>query len=100
LPTLVLGDFNEWFPWARGRRRLIERFGSIPLPRTFPTRLPMFALDHVWVCPPHRLLSLEAEKNALTRRASDHFPVLATMKLPDSDGRSLGTAPERSISVL
>jgi endonuclease/exonuclease/phosphatase family metal-dependent hydrolase len=77
LPTIVLGDFNEWFPWARGRRRLLERFSAIPLPKTFPTRFPLFALDHVWTCPGRSLESLSAVKTPLTRVASDHFPVLA-----------------------
>lgn len=81
VPTIVLGDFNEWFPWARGRRRLVERFGAIPLPKTFPTRCPVFALDHVWVCPSHMLRSLSVVKNPLTRAASDHLPVLATICL-------------------
>jgi endonuclease/exonuclease/phosphatase family metal-dependent hydrolase len=84
LPTLLLGDFNEWFPWARGRRRLIQRFGAIPLPRTFPTRHPVFALDHVWVCPRRLLVSLTVDANPLTRLASDHLPVLATVRLPSS----------------
>jgi endonuclease/exonuclease/phosphatase family metal-dependent hydrolase len=80
LPTVVLGDFNEWFPWARGRRRLVERFGPIPLPKTFPAPCALFALDHVWVCP-HRLLgSLEAVNTPLTRIASDHLPVLARVR--------------------
>lgn len=82
LPTLLLGDFNEWFPWARGRRRLVERFGAIPLPKTFPTGFPVFALDHVWVRPRRLLLSLSTEKTPLTRQASDHLPVLATVRLP------------------
>jgi endonuclease/exonuclease/phosphatase family metal-dependent hydrolase len=83
LPTLLLGDFNEWFPWAAVRRRLVERFGTIPLPRTFPAGVPLFALDHVWVRPRRLLLSLSAERSTLTRVASDHLPVLARVRLPE-----------------
>lgn len=92
IPTFLLGDFNEWFPWARGRRRLVERFGTIPLPKTFPTRFPLFALDHVWVRPRRLLLSLSAERTPLTRMASDHLPVLATIGLPHPRGRTFATA--------
>jgi endonuclease/exonuclease/phosphatase family metal-dependent hydrolase len=85
LPVLALGDFNEWFPWARGRRRLVEHFGAIPLPKTFPARFPLFALDHVWVQPHHLLLSLSAVSTPLTRVASDHLPVLARVRLSNRE---------------
>lgn len=84
VPTLVLGDFNEWFPWARGRRRLVGRFGAIPLPRTFPSRFPVFSLDHVWACPREMLASLHAVETPLTRLSSDHLPVLATVRFPSA----------------
>lgn len=99
LPTIVLGDFNEWFPWARGRRRLVRRFSPIPLPKTFPTRCPLFALDHVWTCPGDSLQSLSVVKNSLTRMASDHFPVLAEVKSFTTEwGESVALPQQPSVS--
>lgn len=95
MPVLLLGDFNEWFPWARGRRQLVERFGRIPLPKTFPAHFPLFALDHVWVHPHRLLTSLSAESNPLTRVASDHLPVLAKVRLPSPERQAAPVGTSR-----
>lgn len=75
--TLLLGDFNEWLPWARSRRRLKRRFGRIPTPPTYPSRRPLFALDHIWVQPLSALEILEPVSTSLSRVASDHLPLRA-----------------------
>lgn len=81
--TILLGDLNEWFLWGRPLRWLHRRFGVSPAPRTFPTRFPIFALDRVWVHPRRALVSLAVIDTPAARRASDHLPVVATIRLPD-----------------
>jgi len=81
--TILLGDLNEWFLWGRPLRWLHRRFGVSPAPRTFPTRFPIFALDRVWVHPRQALVSLAAIDTPAARRASDHLPVVATIRMPD-----------------
>jgi endonuclease/exonuclease/phosphatase family metal-dependent hydrolase len=83
-PTVLLGDFNEWFPWARSRRRLRRRFGRIPTPATFPSRWPLFALDHVYAEPESALVTLEPVRTPLSRVASDHLPLRASISLAAS----------------
>lgn len=56
--TVLMGDLNEWFLWGRPLRWLHRRFGRTPAPRTFPARLPLFALDRIWVLPQEHLLHL------------------------------------------
>ena len=82
--TILLGDLNEWFLWGRPLRWLHRRFGASPAPRTFPTRFPIFALDRVWVHPRSALVSLAVIDTPDARRASDHLPVVATIRLPVS----------------
>lgn len=82
--TILLGDLNEWFLWGRPLRWLHRRFGVSPAPRTFPTRFPIFALDRVWVHPRRALVSLAVVDTPDARRASDHLPVVATIRLPDA----------------
>jgi endonuclease/exonuclease/phosphatase family metal-dependent hydrolase len=78
-PVVLMGDLNEWFLWGRPLRWLRRHFGRMPSPRTFPSFLPMFALDRIWV-EPHRLVrEVRVHRSALARAASDHLPVVATL---------------------
>lgn len=75
--TVLMGDINEWFLWGRPLRWLHARFGRAPAPATFPSRLPVFALDRVWVRPRQRLRRVSAYDTRGARLASDHLPLLA-----------------------
>ena len=77
--TLLLGDLNEWLPWGHIPRRLHDLFGAVRTPRTFPSRLPLFALDRILVRPKARLLSLEAVRDGAARVASDHLPLVGVV---------------------
>jgi endonuclease/exonuclease/phosphatase family metal-dependent hydrolase len=75
--TLLMGDLNEWLPWGYARRRTRGLFGAAPALRTFPARFPLLALDRIHVRPRHRLVSIGVIRDAATRLASDHLPLLA-----------------------
>jgi endonuclease/exonuclease/phosphatase family metal-dependent hydrolase len=76
---IILGDINEWILRSRPLRWLHARFGVPPAPRTFPSWLPLFALDRIWVLPREALLEVRPHTTALTRAASDHLPVRAVI---------------------
>jgi endonuclease/exonuclease/phosphatase family metal-dependent hydrolase len=80
--TVLLGDINEWFMWGRPLRWLHGRFGVHAAPRTFPSRLPLLALDRVWAHPRNTMSSIGAFSSGEARMASDHLPVVATLRLP------------------
>lgn len=75
--VIVLGDINEWLPLGRPLRWLHGLLGHSPAERSFPSGLPLFALDRVWVRPRHTLLAFAAHHSPLARVASDHLPVKA-----------------------
>ena len=77
LPTVLMGDLNEWFLWGRPLRWLRVQFRRTPAPPTFPAQLPVFALDRVWVRPRAMLDRLAVHASALARVASDHLPLVA-----------------------
>ncbi len=90
-PTLVMGDFNEW--------RLGAACGLMPLRRalrsvkrsartsaSFPARMPVLPLDRIMTCPRAGLDGLAAHDSALARRASDHLPLRAVLRLPRAPG--------------
>jgi endonuclease/exonuclease/phosphatase family metal-dependent hydrolase len=78
---IILGDINEWILRSRPLRWLHARFGIPPAPRTFPSWMPLFALDRIWVLPRGALLEVCAHDTALTRVASDHLPVRACIAI-------------------
>lgn len=76
-PVILMGDVNEWFMWGRPLRWLVSHFEAAPAPRTFPSALPLFSLDRIWISPRHRLLHVEVHRSRLARIASDHLPLIA-----------------------
>jgi endonuclease/exonuclease/phosphatase family metal-dependent hydrolase len=79
--TIVLGDFNEWFNWARPLRWLTRRLGGSPSPATFPSRRPLLPLDRIWVHPAEKLINLYSHRSATAAVASDHLPLVAEIRI-------------------
>jgi endonuclease/exonuclease/phosphatase family metal-dependent hydrolase len=77
MPVILMGDINEWFVWGRSLRWLVSHFQAVPAPATFPSRLPILALDRIWIRPRHRLVHVEVHSTPLARVASDHLPLIA-----------------------
>lgn len=82
LPVILVGDINEWFVRGRALRALVSHFRRAPAPRTFPTFCPVFALDRIWVHPGECLVDVTVHRSALARRASDHYPLVARIRMP------------------
>lgn len=78
--TVLAGDLNEWFLWGRPLRWLARRLhASRPL-ATFPSGRPLLALDRVWVRPATALRRARVHASPLARIASDHLPLVATIR--------------------
>lgn len=80
-PVVLLGDMNEWFPWRHSLRPLEARFGRTPRLRSFPSFWPLVALDRLFVEPPNALRSVRVHRSPASRRASDHLPLRAEIRL-------------------
>lgn len=78
----LLGDLNEWLLWGRPLRWLHRQFAPTPPLRTFPSRLPLFALDRIWVQPHACLQRLAVHATPEARIASDHLPLKAMLDIP------------------
>jgi len=86
-PLILLGDFNSLRgsrPYRtlnrhlRDVRTLIHAASSI---RTFPTRFPVFGVDHIFVNGALQPLSVTVHRSPLARVASDHFPLVGEFVL-------------------
>jgi len=85
-PTILMGDLNEWYVWGRPLRWLQRYFQPRPSPATFPSALPLLALDRIWVHPAEVVHSLRVHRSLLSRRASDHLPLGAVLTLQTGKG--------------
>ena len=81
MPTLLLGDVNEWFPRGRVLQSLHAHFGKSRSRPTFPSLLPSLALDRIWASPAPILRDVRVHGSRLARVASDHLPLVADIRI-------------------
>jgi endonuclease/exonuclease/phosphatase family metal-dependent hydrolase len=82
LPTILMGDFNEWRRRRRSALSILEpTFGGDATPRSFPSRRPIFALDRILGWPYGLVTDLAVHTSPLARVASDHLPLTARAKI-------------------
>ncbi|WP_159348884.1 endonuclease/exonuclease/phosphatase family protein [Roseomonas harenae] len=77
LPTLLLGDLNEWRPHGSALAVLEPVFGRAQAVPSFPAFQPFLCLDRILGHPRGLVRSVEAHDTPLARRASDHLPLKA-----------------------
>lgn len=78
LPTVLLGDFNEWRRAPAYLEPLERRFPESTMPESFHAHRPMFRFDRIYLSPHFSLAHEHVIHSAPARRASDHLPVVAT----------------------
>lgn len=86
-PAILLGDFNS-VPTSRAYRFIqaqLHDVRTLVRPRrrfrTFPTRLPSLAVDHIFVNAALAPTNLNVHRTPLARVASDHFPLVCELTL-------------------
>jgi endonuclease/exonuclease/phosphatase family metal-dependent hydrolase len=78
--TIVLGDFNEWWP-IMGTTRILKRsVTKISAAGTFPAHRPLFKLDEIYTTIPKCVLGAHVHRSQMAQQASDHLPVLAEIE--------------------
>jgi endonuclease/exonuclease/phosphatase family metal-dependent hydrolase len=85
-PLVLLGDFNS-LPSSPAFQLVAQQLRNVrtlvsPTPslKTFPTRLPLLAVDHILVNECFGVESVSVVRNATTKIASDHFPLVADLR--------------------
>jgi endonuclease/exonuclease/phosphatase family metal-dependent hydrolase len=82
-PTILMGDMNAWRQ-CRATRALDEELTSHhnrEWPASFPAASPVLALDRIYARGVD-IVEIGAHASRAARRASDHLPVVARVKLP------------------
>lgn len=84
MPTILMGDFNEWRPGRPDSplAALEPLFGpALHSQPSFPSRRPIFALDRILGWPQGTVETTVVHHSPLARVASDHLPVRALVNL-------------------
>jgi endonuclease/exonuclease/phosphatase family metal-dependent hydrolase len=80
-PTLLMGDMNAWRQCqATVALDQLHEHHNHEWPASFPAASPMLALDRIYARGLD-LIAIEAHDSRAARRASDHLPVVARVKL-------------------
>lgn len=81
IPTLLMGDLNDWSPALPGVATLALGFEVPPAAASFPARVPLLALDRIMGTRPGMVTEVSVHDTPLARTASDHLPLSATLRL-------------------
>jgi endonuclease/exonuclease/phosphatase family metal-dependent hydrolase len=85
LPTIIVGDYNDWRNTLEGRVFARHHFVQATAPlrqfRSFPSFLAMTALDKLFYRGEVTIREARVLRSPLARRASDHLPLVAELQL-------------------
>lgn len=101
LPTLIVGDFNDWRNTLAGGPFRRHGFAQATAPigrfRSFPAYLPVASLDKAFLRGEIAVTRARVVRNRLARVASDHLPLLVDFHLnghqPTARSRAVATRP-------
>jgi endonuclease/exonuclease/phosphatase family metal-dependent hydrolase len=83
--VVLMGDLNEWRGRSGAIRVLDRRLGPSVAERTFPSWMPMLALDRIYADGPAILRDVYVYRSPRARLASDHLPLVGTLCWYTSD---------------
>ncbi|WP_029066049.1 endonuclease/exonuclease/phosphatase family protein [Labrenzia sp. DG1229] len=81
LPTVLIGDLNEWRDTARSLKLFEERYEVTTPGKSFPSPLPVGSLDRIITSPEFTVSQAGVHTSKTARIASDHLPVWAHLSL-------------------
>jgi endonuclease/exonuclease/phosphatase family metal-dependent hydrolase len=86
LPTILMGDLNEWSLHGGCLRDFAHHFRIAPTPPSFHSRRPVARLDRIMADRSLQILSCGVHHSVTARRASDHLPIWARIGFPGLTG--------------
>jgi len=82
-PVVLMGDLSAWrrSKATQALEAALGAHGNRRWPASFPSARPILALDRIY-SRGAQVETLEVHRSTAARRASDHLPVIAVLKLP------------------
>jgi endonuclease/exonuclease/phosphatase family metal-dependent hydrolase len=89
LPLVICGDlnasqFSPVYRRLRGQLVDVQRANGSRATATYPSRLPLFRIDHLFTSKSIGVTRCEVPRDALAVLASDHLPLLAELSYPNA----------------
>lgn len=85
LPTMIVGDFNDWRNTLAANTLATEGFKQVTTPisqfRSFPAWLPVGGLDKAFLRGKFENIRARIVRTSLAREASDHLPLVIDFQL-------------------
>ncbi len=81
LPTILVGDLNEWWDTAKSLKMFNPHFQVTTPGRSFPSPMPVASLDRIITSPEFAVQNTGVHRSDTARIASDHLPVWASLLL-------------------
>jgi endonuclease/exonuclease/phosphatase family metal-dependent hydrolase len=81
MPTVLMGDLNEWSAAGGCLRDFAAHHSFADCGRSFHARRPIAQLDRIMVSARLEILESGAHHSPTARRASDHLPIWARVRL-------------------
>ena len=96
IPTVILGDLNEWRDWSDSLKILHPRYRVIAPGHSFPAAIPAISLDRIVTGPGLVVHVAGVHRSERARIASDHLPVWAELSFAERVGMRPGGAARRA----
>ncbi|WP_417669829.1 endonuclease/exonuclease/phosphatase family protein [Roseibium sp.] len=81
LPTVLVGDLNEWWDTAQSLKMFNPHYEVTTPGRSFPSPLPLASLDRIVTSTEFTVREAGVHRSETARVASDHLPVWARLSL-------------------
>ena len=81
LPTVILGDFNQWGRQTGAMREFGEDWQVVTPGRSYPSRQPIATLDRIVISRHWKCTQAEVHHTPLAAIASDHLPIIASLRM-------------------
>lgn len=81
MPTVIMGDFNQWSDSGALSELAFHHHRLVQTPKSFHTARPVARLDRIIVSHDVKVTAADCHVSPLSKQASDHLPLWATMHI-------------------
>jgi hypothetical protein len=67
--------------------------------RTFPARMPLLCIDHIFCSPSVDVLGVEVPRSQLVRTASDHLPLVMDFRIVEHERTRVSAATDDGLGA-